>query len=59
MPAEEPDPDPRKTMIEAFARSCLGEVDIPATGWDGRQALEIVVAAYRSDRTHQPVDLPL
>lgn len=59
MPAQEPDPAPRKTMIEKFARSVIEGVDIAATGWDGRQALEIIVAAYRSGRTHQTVDLPL
>jgi predicted dehydrogenase len=59
MPAEARDPAPRKTMIEKFARSLLEGVDIPAVGWDGRQALEIVVAAYRSGKTHQAVDLPL
>ena len=59
MPADEPDPAPRKTMIEKFARSLAKTVDIPATGWDGRQALEIIVAAYRSGQTHQPVDLPM
>ena len=59
MPAEEPDPAPRKTMIEKFARSVLADVDIPASGWDGRQALEIIVAAYRSGEIHRAVDLPL
>jgi predicted dehydrogenase len=59
MPAGERDPAPRKTMIEKFARSVLEGVDIPASGWDGRQALEIIVAAYRSGQTHQVVELPL
>ena len=59
MPAGERDPAPRKTMIEKFARSLLEDVDIPASGWDGRQALEIIVAAYRSGKAHQVVDLPL
>jgi predicted dehydrogenase len=59
MPADAPDPAPRKTMIEKYARSVLEDLDIPASGWDGRQALEIIVAAYESGRTHQPVDLPL
>lgn len=59
MPADEPDPAPRKTMIEKFARSVLEDVELPASGWDGRQALEIIVAAYESGRTHQAVDLPL
>jgi predicted dehydrogenase len=59
MPADAPDPAPRTTMIEKFARSLLEGVDIPALGWDGRQALEIIVAAYRSGKAHQVVDLPL
>jgi predicted dehydrogenase len=59
MPAEARDPAPRKTMIEKFARSLLEGVDILAVGWDGRQALEIIVAAYRSGKTHQVVELPL
>jgi UDP-N-acetylglucosamine 3-dehydrogenase len=59
MPADEPAPAPRKTMIEKFARSMLEDVDLPASGWDGRQALEIIVAAYQSGKTHQAVDLPL
>jgi predicted dehydrogenase len=59
MPGDEPDPAPRKTMIEKFARSVLEDLDLPASGWDGRQALEIIVAAYRSGKTHQPVHLPL
>jgi predicted dehydrogenase len=50
---------PRKTMIERFARSCLEDVAGPATGWDGRQALEIIVAAYRSGQERRPIDLPL
>jgi UDP-N-acetylglucosamine 3-dehydrogenase len=58
-PAREPDPAPRKTMIEKFARSVVEGVDIAATGWDGRQALEIIVAAYQSGKAHQVVDLPL
>jgi predicted dehydrogenase len=59
MPVREHDPAPRKTMIEKFARSLLEGVDIPAVGWDGRQALEIIVAAYRSGKTHQAIELPL
>lgn len=59
MPAEAPDPAPRKTMIEKFARSVAEGVDRMATGWDGRQALEIIVAAYRSGRAHQAMDMPL
>jgi predicted dehydrogenase len=59
MPADEPDPAPRKTMIEKFADSVLEDLDLLASGWDGRQALEIVLAAYRSGKTHQAVELPL
>ncbi len=57
--ADELDPAPRKTMIEKFARSVLEDIGILASGWDGRQALEIIVAAYQSGKTHQAVDLPL
>jgi predicted dehydrogenase len=59
MPVEARDPAPRKTMIVKFARSLLEGVDVPAVGWDGRQALEIIVAAYRSGRAHRAVALPL
>jgi predicted dehydrogenase len=59
MPAPERDAAPRKTMIERYAKSIRGDEDLCATGWDGRQALEIIVAAYRSGRTHQVVSLPL
>jgi len=47
-----------KTMVKAFAEAVLsGE---PAmTGWDGRQVLTIVVAAYRSAETHKSVNLPI
>ena len=47
-----------KDDVKAFAEAVLsGE---PAmTGWDGRQVLTIVVAAYRSAETHQPVNLPI
>ena len=46
-------------MIEKFARSVLEDLDIPASGRDGRQALEIILAAYQSGKTHQAVELPL
>jgi predicted dehydrogenase len=59
MPADAPESEPRTAMIEKFARSVLQDLDIPASGWDGRQALEIIVAAYRSGKTHQVVELPL
>jgi predicted dehydrogenase len=59
MEADAPDPAPRKTMIEKFARSVVEGIDLPATGWDGRQALEIIVAAYRSGKEQRAVELPL
>ena len=59
MPAGAPDAAPRKGMMEKFARSILEGVSIPASGWDGRQALEMIVAAYQSCQTHQPVLLPI
>ncbi|MBI3973170.1 MAG: Gfo/Idh/MocA family oxidoreductase [Chloroflexi bacterium] len=49
----------RKLMIEGFARAVLARETPPVTGEDGRAALEIVVAAYRSGELHQPVTLPL
>jgi predicted dehydrogenase len=37
----------------------LEDKELPATGQDGRKALEIIVAAYRSGEAGQPVSLPL
>ena len=59
MPTPERDPAPRKTMIERFAATVMGDEALCATGWDGRQALEIIVAAYQSGQTHEAVPLPL
>lgn len=49
----------RKAMIEAFAHAVLADSEPAVRAWDGRAALEIIVAAYRSGETHEPVDLPL
>jgi predicted dehydrogenase len=46
-------------MMEKFADAVLSGGEPAVTGWDGRQALEIVVAAYQSAEKHQPVDLPI
>ena len=49
----------RAGMIDKFVQAIWEDRDPPVTGWDGRAALEIAVAAYRAGRSHQPVDLPL
>lgn len=49
----------RQRMIEGFAAAVLNDTEPPATGLDGRKALEIAVAAYRSGELGQPVELPL
>ena len=49
----------RENMMEKFAEAVLSGSEPPVTGWDGRQALEIVVAAYTSAEKHQPVELPI
>jgi predicted dehydrogenase len=49
----------RRAMVEGFAGAVLAGAPSPVRGEDGRAALEIVVAAYRSSQDHQPVTLPL
>lgn len=49
----------RQRIIEGFAAAVLNDTEPPATGLDGRKALEIAVAAYRSGELGQPVELPL
>ncbi len=49
----------REQMIQHFAQAVLEDGKPPVTGEDGRKALEIIVAAYRSGETGQPVELPL
>ena len=47
----------RAQMISRFAAAILKDEDPPVSGLDGRKALEIIVAAYRSGESRQPVDL--
>jgi len=42
-----------------FIRSILDDTEPPITGFDGRKAVEMCVAAYRSGETGQVVKLPL
>ncbi|MBC7234809.1 MAG: Gfo/Idh/MocA family oxidoreductase [Chloroflexi bacterium] len=49
----------RAEMIRRFAEAVLNGQEPPATGEDGRKALEIIVAAYRSGEMGRPVELPL
>jgi len=49
----------RAQMVGRFAEAILNDQDPPVTGEDGRKALEIIVAAYRSGETGRPVELPL
>ncbi len=48
-----------QTMMEKFAAAVLSGDQPAVTGWDGRQALEIVAAAYQSVDTGQVMNLPL
>ena len=59
MPVDEEASRGRKAMIEGFAQAVLEDTEPPVRAWDGRAALEIIVAAYESGRRHQPVELPL
>jgi predicted dehydrogenase len=52
-------PDTHSGLIDGFASACLTRGRPPVTAEDGRAALEIVLAAYRSGRAHSPVTLPL
>jgi len=51
--------DSRVKYIEEFAQSVLSGQDSPITGEDGRVALEIVLAVYKSGKENKPIDLPL
>lgn len=52
-------PGDRQRMIERLAAAILEKREPPVSGLDGRKALEIAVAAYRSGELRQPVVLPL
>jgi len=49
----------RQQIVQRFADAVLAGMEPPVTGMDGRKALEIVLAAYRSGELRQPVDLPM
>ena len=51
--------DPRTAAVEGFARAVLDGIPPLVSAEDGRAALEIVVAAYRSGEEARPVHLPL
>ncbi|RLE82597.1 MAG: gfo/Idh/MocA family oxidoreductase [Thermoprotei archaeon] len=52
-------PDCDKEMIRDFVK-CIEEDREPrASGWDGRQALEIALAAYESHKRGEVIELPL
>ena len=46
-------------MWEDYARGMLEDAPTRQTGEDGKRAVEIVQAAYRSNPTGRDVDLPL
>jgi len=51
--------DPRAKYIEEFAQAVLSGQDPPIKGEDGRVALEIVLAAYKSGKENKAVSFPL
>jgi predicted dehydrogenase len=48
-----------RSMWEDYARGIVGGVPTRQTGEDGKRAVEIVQAAYRSNATGRTIDLPL
>ena len=52
-------PPPVQQEIRVFAEAIRNDTPPPITGIDGRAAVEIALAAYRSIETGQPVTLPL
>jgi predicted dehydrogenase len=60
LPPEEEDPTRgRAAAVEGFARAVLDRQPPPVSAEDGRAALEVIVAAYRSGQEGRPIDLPL
>jgi predicted dehydrogenase len=47
----------RQQMVSHFAHAILTDSEPPVSGLDGRKALEIIVAAYRSGEIKQPVEI--
>lgn len=52
-------PADRQAIVEGFARAILENREPPCSALDGRKALEVVLACYRSAALHQAVELPL
>ena len=48
-----------KLLFEAFAKSLRENKPVDIDGEEGRKAVEIIEAAYRSAKAHKPVELPL
>jgi predicted dehydrogenase len=51
--------EPVRHEIRAFVDAALNDTPTPISGADGRAAVEIALAAYRSVETGQPVQLPI
>ena len=51
--------EPVRHEIRAFVDAVLNDTPTPISGADGRAAVEIALAAYRSVETGQPVQLPI
>jgi UDP-N-acetyl-2-amino-2-deoxyglucuronate dehydrogenase len=49
----------RQSIVEGFAQAVLANEQPPTSGQDGRKALEIVLACYRSAQEGQAVAFPL
>ena len=49
--------NPRQKYVEAVAEAILSDKEVPITGDDGRKALEVVIAAYKSLELGRPVNI--
>jgi UDP-N-acetyl-2-amino-2-deoxyglucuronate dehydrogenase len=49
----------RQSIVEGFAKAVLSGVQPPTSGTDGRKALEVVLACYRSAQEKQAIQLPI
>ncbi len=54
-----PHEPPVQHELRAFVEAIRDDTPVPVPGEEGRAAIEIAEAAYRSVETGQPVDLPL
>lgn len=54
-----PHVDTRQKYIEAFAEAVLEDKPVAIPGEEGKKTLEVLLAAYRSGETNEPVELPL